>query len=775
MEVDSMTQTIEKIEQSGIKGPEKSEPAAKDLTSPPTVRDSILPASRYSPKHVSQQPLARATSNMEIDSMARDIEKSVTKKPEKSEPASDDLASYPPVEDSILPAGGDTPKDVSPQLSASDPFDMEIDQLTQKLTGLIIKDSAPAESSSVTVPAGFRLDMEIGPTQFYKLREEIKKNNKRKRELGLLSRSSAAKIPYGFRPEDVLLVGVSLKDCRPSNLSNDVHPLLHHSRFDDCPDNIYDELMPGLRLATMFLTQPICSQFWLTLANGERKTDSQLSRKYGANCQRIEKNVPMTKENTAAVIEYIKNLDKAKKIHWSFQHDLVIRDTFAYGVTKWVCENHHELHKEPDNTLVPQHIRIHSDMYTVASKLSKLEYADTAQKLRFSFFVAVLICHELAHAVEGAHRLRRPLGKDLHIEPWLFNDDAAEMGYAWESMTLGGTVHPINAAVDCVHGIGTWDWPEVDPEVNWERSLKYAVPMSYIEKLFQMETWQREFDLKDWKTFHIPRERARSLNMNNLTTMPWSEVVRVNMEEALDASKTTEPAAKKRELENGQAVSSSLRFDMESTDEDAQAPNLEQTIQQQERTIQAASTMSRKQRRNQKKAERNAAEDDGAVPNKGDAQALEQTAEGAQAEVDPKKPVKKNKKQREKLVEEVVDFEKDRPTYNVTEIPIAAILPQARTAEKQTNPAPEILVSSKAESSAEEKAPETELFAISKRAPSAHQPKATSSPAMPKKLSPTEAQDVASTEPVLAEAQAIVVSKLATPPTASLDAPKTKK
>lgn len=344
-------------------------------------------------------------------------------------------------------------------------------------------------------------------------------------------------------------------------------------------------------------------------------------------------------------------------------------------------------------------------------------------------------------------------------------------------MTLGGTVHPINAAVDCVHGIGTWDWPEVNPEVNWERSLKYAVPMSYIEKLFQMETWQREFDLEDWKTFHIPRERAISLNMNNLTTMPWSEVVRVNKEESLDASNPVEPAAKKRELENGQAVSSSLRVEMESIDEDAQAPNLEQIIEQQERTIKAASTMSRKQRRNQKKAEGISVDDNGVVPNRGDAQVMEQTLEGVKAIVNPKTLIKKNGKHKEKPVEEVVTLEKDRPTFIVAEKPKAAILPkrQARTAEKQPYPGPKVHVSSKPESSAEGQTLATDSFAISKRASSAHQPIATSSPAMPKKLSPTEEQNVISTEPVLAEAQAAVVSKNPTPPAASLDPPKTKK
>lgn len=114
-------------------------------------------------------------------------------------------------------------------------------------------------------------------------------------------------------------------------------------------------------------------------------------------------------------------------------------------------------------------------------------------------------------------------------------------------MTFGGTIHPINASVDGYHGIATWDWPE---EVSG-MSLKYTVSMAYIEKLFQMETWQQDYDLKDCKTFHVSRDGAVSINLNCLTTMNWSEEIRV-AKEALEESLTnSEPTAKKRETGKG--------------------------------------------------------------------------------------------------------------------------------------------------------------------------------------------------------------------------------
>lgn len=114
-------------------------------------------------------------------------------------------------------------------------------------------------------------------------------------------------------------------------------------------------------------------------------------------------------------------------------------------------------------------------------------------------------------------------------------------------MTFGGTIHPINASVDGSHGIATWDWPEEASGM----SLKYTVSMAYIEKLFQMETWQQDYDLKNYKTFHVSRDGAVSINLNCLTTMNWSEEVRVTKEALEESLTNSEPTAKKRETGKG--------------------------------------------------------------------------------------------------------------------------------------------------------------------------------------------------------------------------------
>lgn len=93
-------------------------------------------------------------------------------------------------------------------------------------------------------------------------------------------------------------------------------------------------------------------------------------------------------------------------------------------------------------------------------------------------------------------------------------------------------------------------------------SLKYTVSMAYIERFFQMETWQQDYDLKNCKTFHVSRNGAVSINLNCLTTMNWSEEIRVAKEALEESLTTSEPAAKKLGTEEEGGVTSPERPEM---------------------------------------------------------------------------------------------------------------------------------------------------------------------------------------------------------------------
>ncbi|KAL8959427.1 MAG: hypothetical protein Q9193_003707 [Seirophora villosa] len=426
----------------------------------------------------------------------------------------------------------------------------DVDVLANRLDRTRIETAAPNVSRNVEVPKGFQLGMAFDIARYYHLRADFRRLDKRKRDLGVIPQSTSYQ-KHGFRPEELLWYGaIDLKDCKGSNLTNEIHPLLRQDLFDDTPDHVYDQLIPGLRLATFFLSHPACMQFWITLAKGERRVDHEMSRRCGKTRHRISRNEPMTEENVTEVIQYMEKLGEAQAVHFTFIPGLAFEGDAAFGTARTVCDFQSE---DSPRHMQRSNIRMHSDFYIIAKKLSTMVYPDPAQKLRFNFIFATLIVHELAHAIELSQwRNRAP----SPYEPFLLHHNEAELGRMWESYMFGGQVAPINDRVDGIYGVATWNWPRSFGEMDPERTICHAVPMRYLEDIQQMEMWEREYALDDWRAFHIPRDGATSVYMNSVTTVSWSEEERAAKEalQELQLQDLEEPARKKRETADGHAV-----------------------------------------------------------------------------------------------------------------------------------------------------------------------------------------------------------------------------
>ena len=130
---------------------------------------------------------------------------------------------------------------------------------------------------------------------------------------------------------------------------------------------------------------------------------------------------------------------------------------------------------------------------------------------------------------------------------WLDTQES-ECGRAWEETMFGGQIAPINNRVDGSHGIGISDWPPRGTQNDPERRVWNTIPMRYIEKLFQMNTWRGSYSLKNWRVFNIPRDGATSLYINSFTTMSANEEERVAKQDLAEAIAlaNAQPAQKKR-------------------------------------------------------------------------------------------------------------------------------------------------------------------------------------------------------------------------------------
>lgn len=289
---------------------------------------------------------------------------------------------------------GSDPK--KPKLPSLEPDDPEIDSLTKLLDrSLALQTRALAASKLVAVDKNYSLASATTPSQFYKWRADAKRINKRKREEGILSNYTEGN-RIGFQPEELILNGaLDMKDCRPSNLTNEIHSLFGRNRFDDCPDYIYDQFIPALRLATLFLTKPICFQFWVTVGLGTRKFDEEGSRRCGYATERIEENVPMTEENTSCLIDYIQELDQSTLVHFGFKPALTMGGIQVWAVAQEICDYYVEKPRRPFTAIRRHNVRLHGDFYIAAQRSAQLGHPDPAQQLRFHFFLAVVLVHEL--------------------------------------------------------------------------------------------------------------------------------------------------------------------------------------------------------------------------------------------------------------------------------------------------------------------------------------------------------------------------------------------
>lgn len=428
-------------------------------------------------------------------------------------------------------------------------------------------DAAP--KTNIQIPRGYIFDFEVSGSEFWRAHAMGPRGTKRKHEI------EEPVQRHGFLAEDVIRLGaIQMPGARLPSLTNDIHPLFQRDAFDGCEDDVYDQLTPALRLASMFLTHSTCSKFWVTLAWGQRFVDHTMTSRMGRLQHRIPKDVELTQENANKVMEYIKGIAQEYRVHFSFVQRMMADGVKWAGITQKVenfcCDVGWSPNHKPNSTqpeLLRIHTRLSSDWYVAAKKLTRLKFPDAAQLLRFNFGFAVLITHEMCHAIELAHIRTRPdwvpdsswnpeLQQEIGHEPFFHDNHVPELGYTWEKYVFGGKIWPINDRMDCLHGLCITNWPITSSDI-WDSSKieYYTIPMRFIEPLFQMRTWEQDFEISDTKTWHISRDGAKSIYLPGFTTMDSNEEQRIRDEEQAELAarlESKEPASKRRKTNNNE-------------------------------------------------------------------------------------------------------------------------------------------------------------------------------------------------------------------------------
>lgn len=155
--------------------------------------------------------------------------------------------------------------------------------------------------------------------------------------------------------------------------------------------------------------------------------------------------------------------------------------------------------------------------------------------LRFNLFLAVCLAHEMAHFVEvsGPHH-EHPLG-----EPEVFFNDNTwtESGIVFELKVFGGRLHPISSRVDCGFGLAVLSYP-LKEVYDKEDNVLYTLPMDYITKIQQKETWEQDFSKTEKSVFHVPRIGCKSIEINGTNLMVWEDEKDADISDQIDGKDT---------------------------------------------------------------------------------------------------------------------------------------------------------------------------------------------------------------------------------------------
>jgi hypothetical protein len=448
----------------------------------------------------------------------------------------------------LLPNGGDGEYRVQDQgndavllhkLQEGVIMDECINKLVRDMPDILsYENSATFTPSTIEVPKDFGLQMSISINHHLAQVADRKLLEKYRRLLGYRKDPTKRKsIKLGFDPADLIKkqAVTFAKDAtiQASTLDNDIHPVFRAENFHGCPDAVYEVLKPALRLATHMLFSRGTSIFWHTLVFGGRKPCQTTSEEYGQPCYRIRDDVAWTEANAASFKSFLdRQLDT---VHFMFHRDPLPPDP-AYASMGLVADYKNGLMRKLDSKCHTSKICLHSDFYTTAKKLSLLQYPEPAMVLRFNLFLAVCLAHEMAHFIEvsGPHH-EHPLG-----EPEVFFNDNTwtESGIAFELKVFGGRLHPISSRVDCGLGLAVLSYP-LKEVYELEENVLYTLPMDYITKIQQKETWEQDFSTSGPEPFRVPRTGCRSIEINGANLMVWEDEKDADISDHIDGKDTT--------------------------------------------------------------------------------------------------------------------------------------------------------------------------------------------------------------------------------------------
>ena len=295
--------------------------------------------------------------------------------------------------------------------------DFGLEEVVNRISNaVVLKDKATGRSADVEIPKGYAMSASFLTTdrEILEKRERLGVRDSQLTQRGVL-RSPVPRF-FGFKPEDLIKYDILEKEyVESNNLTTDIHPMLIRNHWTNVPDDVYDTLLPALRLVSMFLTHPCAMQFFIDLLFGERELDWDKIIETEVPQQRIPFNLSNNDKQSAGAIDYLRKIGSAIDPEhgniWNFKFNIKLDPEdngfrcFGYNRNPRGGSDQAPANKDlverylADLPTGLQRVAIilHGDFYVVAKKILDTKHYPEDQKLRFYFLFASVLMHEVRH------------------------------------------------------------------------------------------------------------------------------------------------------------------------------------------------------------------------------------------------------------------------------------------------------------------------------------------------------------------------------------------
>ncbi|MCJ1471256.1 hypothetical protein MMC07_009904 [Pseudocyphellaria aurata] len=221
--------------------------------------------------------------------------------------------------------------------------------------------------------------------------------------------------------------------AKPSTLSNAIHLLFAPKAWDNVSNTGYDSMIPALRLATRFISDPQLLHYWHALLHGPREIVQEWREVKGS--LHAKKNFAFHPNRDPFTRLPFLTSEMMKRVHLSF-HRLSRTTRFQFSFD---CNRKPSLTRRVTTRPPPlpelSHFGKASDVLIHGGHLVALadQSCSTSRKLRIQFIFAVSLVHAVAHVCNDAVQHEA----NFKWEPYFENDSQAETGFAWAKILNG--------------------------------------------------------------------------------------------------------------------------------------------------------------------------------------------------------------------------------------------------------------------------------------------------------------------------------------------------